>query len=133
MSTSTLEILPARPNFPGFKTIPPHELSEQQIGGQRSTGDEKIPRICPVRLSEEEGKGGEGISKTDAHVGYEDDAQEQVQALLVLVFHLLRPLLRHGCAPRGSSPPADLPPSACAGNLGILVCLLAKSVTGTHF
>ena len=48
-----------------------------------------------------------------AHVGYEDDAQEQIQPLPVLVLHLLRPLLRHGCAARGSPPP-----SVCAGNLG---------------
>ena len=48
-----------------------------------------------------------------AHVGYEDDAQEQIQPLPILVLHLLRPLLRHGCAARGSPPP-----SVCAGNLG---------------
>ena len=28
-----------------------------------------------------------------AHVGYEDDAQEQIQPLPILVLHLLRPLL----------------------------------------
>lgn len=54
-----------------------------------------------------------------AHVGYEDDAQEQIQALLVLVLHLLRPLLRHGrAAARG--PPH---PSVRCCELGILVIL----------
>ena len=60
-----------------------------------------------------EGRGREGWLKVGAHVGYEDDAQEQIQPLPVLVLHLLRPLLRHGCAARGSPPP-----SVCAGNLG---------------
>jgi len=66
--------------------------------------------------------------KVGAHVGYEDDAQEQIQPLPILVLHLLCPLLRHGCVARGSPPP-----SVCAGNLGsscffygILVFLLGK-------
>jgi len=75
-----------------------------------------------------EGRGREGWLKVGAHVGYEDDAQEQIQQLPILVLHLLHPLLRHGCAARGSPPP-----SVCAGNLGsscffygILAFLLGK-------
>ena len=69
-----------------------------------------------------EGRGREGWLKVGAHVGYEDDAQEQIQPLPVLVLHLLHPLLRHGCAARGSPPP-----SVCDGNLGSSCFCLARS------
>ena len=45
-----------------------------------------------------------------AHVRYEDDAQKQIQPLPVLVLHLLRPLLRHGCAAGGAPGEAPSPP-----------------------